>query len=649
MTLILLLVAWLLTYLLHSTLLIGGAWLLERVGAVRSPLSRDTLWKVALVGGLLTASAQLALRLQPYAGHVALSSRADSPFIAVDAVRPADSVRATLTAASARTAAADAPALTAPTVPTAPTARRLLSGIHVSWPAMLLLLWLMGSLALLIRLVMVRSGLRRRLRARRPVEGGPLVATLSQLCAAARLRRPVRVTICPGLRGPIAFGTSEICLPARVCAFDPAGQRAVLAHELLHLVRRDPAWLLAAAVVESVLYVQPLNRLARRRFQEVAEYLCDDWAADRTDGGVALARCLAEVASWIQAGPQLTPVSGMAENRSQLVARVQRLLDGARGGGGSARWAVRMAAGVLALAAVGWTAPGVAADNLDEEAPAETEITLADGRGTAWKAEYAAAVNGDGWASLRDGGRLIVLHAGYSARLSGRGRIGFRQWGRALVVPDGYTVMVGGEAVSADRDLCEEEQLRIVDAAGRTAWVIEPVALRGAPAYAARTEHVDRVVADAMQHSRVRHDSLGVPVDANEEGVADVTVEDGADVTVDEAELEAKVDGAIDTLLRAWARDPQAVRSAARRIARTYERELRPQFESLGIEVGRQLTPQLERLTTRVGRDLAPEFARLGAELGRTIVAALSDANAEFDDGGAGAGDFRAKRRPKSR
>jgi len=646
MTLILLLVAWLLTYLLHSTLLVGGAWLLERAGAVRSPLSRDTLWKVALVGGLLTASAQLALRLQPYAGHVAISSQANSPLIAVDAVRPVDSVRATLTATSARSAAADAPALTAPP---APSARRLLSGIPVSWPAMLLLFWLIGALALSIRLGMVRSGLRHRLRARRPVEGGPLAATLAQLCAAAGLRRPVRVTICPGLRGPIAFGTSEICLPARVCAFDPAGQRAVLAHELLHLVRRDPAWLLAAAMVECVLFVQPLNRLARRRLQEVAEYLCDDWAADRTDGGVALARCLAEVASWMQAGPQLAPVSGMAENRSQLVARVQRLLDGPRGGGGSATWAVRMAAGVLALAAVGWTAPGVAADNSDEEAPADTETMPADGRGTAWKAEYAAAVNGDGWASVRDGGRLIVLHAGYSARLSGRGRIGFRQWGRALVVPDAYTVMVGGEAVSADRDLCEEEQLRIVDAAGRTAWVIEPVALRGAPAYSARTEHVDRIVADAMQHIRVRHDSLGVPVDANEEGGADVTVEDGADVTVDEAELEAKVDGAIDTLLRAWARDQQAVRSAARRIARTYERELRPQFESLGIEVGRQLTPELERLTTRVGRNLAPEFARLGAELGRTIVAALSDANAEIDDGGAGAGDFRAKRRPKIR
>lgn len=648
MTLILLLVAWLLTYLLHSTLLIGGAWLLERVGAVRSPLSRDTLWKVALVGGLLTASAQLALRLQPFAGHVALSSRANSPFIAVDAVRPADSVRATLTAASARTAAADAPALTAPT---APTAHRLLSGVHVSWPAMLLYLWLMGALALSIRLGMVRSGLRRRLRARRPVAGGPLVATLSQLCAAAGLRRPVRVTICRELRGPIAFGTSEICLPARVCAFDPAGQRAVLAHELGHLVRRDPAWLLAAAVVESVLFVQPLNRLARRRLQEVAEYLCDDWAADRTDGGVALARCLAEVASWMQAGPQLAPVSGMAENRSQLVARVQRLLDGARGGNGGtgARWAVRMAAGVLALAAVGWTAPGVAADNLDDEAPADTETTLAEGKGTGWKAEHASAANGDGWASVRDGGRLIVLHAGYSARLSGRGRIGFRQWGRALVVPDAYTVMVGGEAVSADRDLCEEEQLRIVDAAGRTAWVIEPVALRGAPAYSARTGHVERIVADAMQRVRVRHDSLGAPVDVNGEGGADVTGEDGADVTVDEAELEAKVDGAIDTVLRAWARDPEAVRSAARRIARTYERELRPQFESLGIEVGRQLTPELERLTTRVGRDLAPEFARLGAELGRTIVAALGDATVEFDDGGAGAGDFRAKRKPKSR
>ena len=56
----------------------------------------------------------------------------------------------------------------------------------------------------------------------------------------------------------------------------------MLAHEVAHLVRRDPHWLVAARVIETVLFVQPLNRLARLRLQEVAEYLSDDWAMART-------------------------------------------------------------------------------------------------------------------------------------------------------------------------------------------------------------------------------------------------------------------------------------------------------------------------------------------------------------------------------
>src|SRR4029077_15543367 len=60
----------------------------------------------------------------------------------------------------------------------------------------------------------------------------------------------------------------------------------------------------------------------------VAEYLCDDWAVRRTGSGVALARCLAQVAEWIQASPLGVPVAGMAEERSLLVARVARLLEG---------------------------------------------------------------------------------------------------------------------------------------------------------------------------------------------------------------------------------------------------------------------------------------------------------------------------------
>ena len=39
--------AWLLTYALHSTLLLGGVWLLTERGGVRSHRLRDLFWKTA--------------------------------------------------------------------------------------------------------------------------------------------------------------------------------------------------------------------------------------------------------------------------------------------------------------------------------------------------------------------------------------------------------------------------------------------------------------------------------------------------------------------------------------------------------------------------------------------------------------------------
>ncbi|HSM59733.1 MAG TPA: hypothetical protein VK849_03005, partial [Longimicrobiales bacterium] len=51
---------WLSTYLLHSTAVLGAVWLLVRVGVARAPATQDLLWKVALLAGLVTATASLA-------------------------------------------------------------------------------------------------------------------------------------------------------------------------------------------------------------------------------------------------------------------------------------------------------------------------------------------------------------------------------------------------------------------------------------------------------------------------------------------------------------------------------------------------------------------------------------------------------------
>lgn len=52
--------AWLLTCAMHSTVLLGLAWLIGR-RASTLPAARDFVWQVALIGGIVTATAQTEL------------------------------------------------------------------------------------------------------------------------------------------------------------------------------------------------------------------------------------------------------------------------------------------------------------------------------------------------------------------------------------------------------------------------------------------------------------------------------------------------------------------------------------------------------------------------------------------------------------
>ena len=67
--------AWMLTYLVHSTILILGVWAVTSLRSVRDT-SRDVLWKLALVGGFVTASVQTVAAHEPLAGQVSLNARA---------------------------------------------------------------------------------------------------------------------------------------------------------------------------------------------------------------------------------------------------------------------------------------------------------------------------------------------------------------------------------------------------------------------------------------------------------------------------------------------------------------------------------------------------------------------------------------------
>ena len=73
------LLEWLLTYAIHSTILIGGLLLLTAIPSVRSLLNGhgSWLWRFALVGGLVTASLQSLRTASPLTGTFRLDG--DTP------------------------------------------------------------------------------------------------------------------------------------------------------------------------------------------------------------------------------------------------------------------------------------------------------------------------------------------------------------------------------------------------------------------------------------------------------------------------------------------------------------------------------------------------------------------------------------------
>src|SRR5215210_2115993 len=342
-------VAWLLTYTLHSTLFLGLAWLASRRLARRMPAVEEAVWRFALVAGLITASLQLAVGREPLTGIWILAPAAVSLVNASvpSAVPPPRGV-------DLRTAES-IPAVPRSEVPV-PT-----KFLHVSLPAALAGVWLAGALLLAASWWAAHLRLRRRLRPRPQVLEATMVTLLGELRERAGLERRVRLSCSSRLPVPVALGLRrpEICVPPRALAsLAPEQQEGMLAHELAHLVRRDPFWLAFGRLLASALFFQPLNWVAVRRLRELSERLCDEWAVERTGSPLSLARCLAEVAGW-SIRPVALPVPSMADRPSSLAQRIRHLLDDSRSPGRRIRPLWLGAGMVVLLAGAVAVAPGV--------------------------------------------------------------------------------------------------------------------------------------------------------------------------------------------------------------------------------------------------------------------------------------------------
>lgn len=324
--------AWLANYVLHSTLLSAVAWLISRLVSLE-PTTREVAWRLALLGGLVTATGVVAGQsfvsrptpagppmtpvlaatgsemtswLDQSRGPRALRLRGDAPS-ATPECRSA--VRALISGASNRI----------------DSVQDACGGRTPTWYSTAALIWLLGAAICVGFEAWRRRGLREVFKSL--AEPGPEVAdSLARLSEETGVRVP-RAGCSPLLSSPSVLPGNVLALPMR-CADDlPADElRAAIAHELAHVVRRDVQWLGLFRFVAALCWIQPLNRLAVRKLQEAAESACDDWAISHTGEPLALARSISAVVQWSQVGGGVSvPISMTGEGES-LTERIGRIL-----------------------------------------------------------------------------------------------------------------------------------------------------------------------------------------------------------------------------------------------------------------------------------------------------------------------------------
>ena len=287
--------AWLGTYLVHSTLLLGTVALLARKRMLSQPRLVERMWKVAALGGILTATAQVSLVTSPVLGSLSLRSIVAGETAGLEPAgseSPAAPERSSSLPETGRRAArpvlmpgpAVAPTVSVPTgsarqagpreqrrattrspqpaiASTTPYARRpepapvtvttpAAATTEVSpakrplpWKPAVVATWAVVGGWGLLGFLFAWSRLFARLSDRRVLKSGLIVDRLAELCRRAGVKRRIRLTASSSIDSPITHGwfRREICVPERALIELSAGQlESTLAHELAHVLRRDP-------------------------------------------------------------------------------------------------------------------------------------------------------------------------------------------------------------------------------------------------------------------------------------------------------------------------------------------------------------------------------------------------------------------------
>ena len=357
-------------FMIASTVLLSAVWLMEKTRLINTPDLAELAWKLAIAGSFLALlpfadimSSTLVIQdnrtaalideinqNRPFSAFAAspktdaATNNMQAQDFAADQKSPLESLQETILKKEIPNSEAristDQTINTAAEIETAPILQtendsestkttfwysaadlRTKDLAALGWVALALLT--LSALMISYRDAVKNLGSRKRVHAENKAN-----QLLRAICEKADIRHVPYLSRSDAIKSPVCLPRKEICLPD--WAFDdmPKSEfKSLLAHELGHMVRRDPIMLMALQILSRTFFFQPMFIIARKRLTDIAELAADEWAANQAADSRSVANALFTCATKIHETRQIQWGLAMAGNKSILKQRVERLID----------------------------------------------------------------------------------------------------------------------------------------------------------------------------------------------------------------------------------------------------------------------------------------------------------------------------------
>ncbi len=198
------------------------------------------------------------------------------------------------------------------------------------WGSILAAIAMAGTAAGLLRLTIGLWAVALCRRRGRPVDDPTMTGLLDELRGAMGCRRPVALREVPDLTTPATAGRRRpvVMLPDDWRSWSVAERRAVLAHELAHIVRGDYATGLLARLAVVLNYYHPLVRWMAARLQLQQEQAADALGARFAGGPTRYLVALSSLALRQDGRSPCWPARAFLPARGTLIRRIAMLRDG---------------------------------------------------------------------------------------------------------------------------------------------------------------------------------------------------------------------------------------------------------------------------------------------------------------------------------